>query len=172
MAWAQPLEGPRAFSVAELSSGVAPGLEQQPTTPKATDPRETISQIMSRSSEWTEPSRHSELQYVTAVKNWLDTLPYEKQAKARKIMQDVHPTMQSLRDAIREKKAQLASLTYGKDTTPETLPRLGLQLQQLRAALKEELKRLKNRLNTEARVDMGPLGNDTFWMSLPPHETK
>lgn len=168
---AQPLNEPNVIPVAYISSDSSSEWQHQPSMPKSADPHETITDITSRSGEWTEPSEKSEVQYITAIRNWLNTLPRDKQGKARRILQDVHPTMHYLRDAIRDKKAQLASLTYGKDTTPETLPRLGLQLQQLRAALREELGRLKVRLAREAHVDMGPLGKDTFWMSLPPHKT-
>lgn len=140
-----------------------------PLSPKkrASSPEETVNGISARANDWTEPSLASENQYVAAVRNWLQTLEPGRRETARKIMRDAHPALSGLRKAIRDKKAQLANISFGRDTQPETLPRLGVELQKLRAALHAELSQLKKRLAREAGVDMGPLARDTFWLSLP-----
>lgn len=153
------------------TSEVSPHVPLFPPGSKPT-PEQTVDGITARSNDWTEPSLTSENQYVLAIRNWLQSLEPPRREMARKIMRDAHPALHDLREAIRHTKAQLASISFGPDTKPETLPRLGLELQRLRAALHAELQQLKGRLAREAGVDMGPLGRDTFWLSLPGREKK
>lgn len=131
------------------------------------NPGQTVDNLAARANDWTEPSKSSEAQYVLAVQSWLKSLAPERREAARRIMLDAHPVLHDLREAIRDKKAQLAAIRFDRDTRPETLPRMGLELQKLRAALHTELSSLKERISREVGVDMGPLGKDTFWLSLP-----
>lgn len=131
------------------------------------NPGQTVDSLSAKANDWTEPSKSSEAQYVLAVRSWLKSLEPRRRETARRIMRDAHPVLHDLREAIREKKAQLASIRFDRDTRPETLPRMGLELQRLRAALHTELASLKERISREVGVDMGPLGKDTFWLSLP-----
>lgn len=114
-----------------------------------------------------EPTRESEARYVDAIRDWLDQLPGFQREKARKILKDAHPVMHDLRNRIREKKRELVSLSFDRNTPPETLPRLGQELQDLRDQLKARLKEVENRLYYEAGVAIGPLGGDGFWLSTP-----
>lgn len=146
----------------------APHLDGDSHPPHDKYPGETVEQLASRANDWHEPSLQSEKIYINAIRQWLATLPPMQRALTRRILRDAHPAMQSLRMAIREKKAQLASLSFDHDTKPEALPRLGQELQQLRRSLKQELQKLGDRLQREAGVSMGPLGGDSFWLAPPP----
>lgn len=130
-------------------------------------PKKAVDTISSKANEWHEPSQESEEIYIQAIRQWLSSLPPQKRIITRKILKDAHPVMHSLRMAIREKKAQLSSLSFDSNTLPETLPRLGLELQKLKHTLKLELAKLGNRLKNEADVQMGPLGGDGFWLAPP-----
>lgn len=132
-------------------------------------PEQTVDHLASKANEWNEPSRKSEEIYVLAIRQWLSTLPDEKRQLARKILREAHPVLESLRVAIREKKAQLAAISFDQNTKPETLPRMGQDLQKLRTSLRNELEKLGDRLEDEAGVSMGPLGGDGFWL-MPPGE--
>lgn len=130
---------------------------------------ESISAI---SDDGTEPSPDSENQYILAVRDWLNSLEPEKREIARKIMLDAHPVLHNLRKAISEKKAQLAAISFGPNTKPEALTRIGVELQKLRFALQTELEKLKSRLASEAGVDVGLAGKDIFWLTLPASKKK
>ncbi len=93
-----------------------------------------------------EPTRETEARYVDAI---------------------AHPALHDLRNRIREKKGELVSLSFDRNTPPETLPRLGQELQDLRDQLKSRLKEVEKRLNIEAGVTMGPLDGDALWLSTP-----
>lgn len=114
-----------------------------------------------------EPTRESEARYVDAIRDWLAKLPDFQREKARKILKEAHPALHDLRSRIREKKGELVSLSFDRNTPPETLPRLGQELQELRDELKSRLKDVEKRLNYEAGVVMGPLGGDGLWLSTP-----
>lgn len=129
-------------------------------------PLDMIDGLKSKSKEMSEPSQKSEDQYVAAIRKWLETLEPFQRERARKIMTEAHPGLHSLREAIRNKKAQLASISFDKGMPPETLPRLGMELQELRANLNAELKRVGDRLRYEAGVELGP-SDDSFWLSPP-----
>lgn len=138
-----------------------------PGSNRTDTPRQTVDSLFAKSNDWTEPSKNSEIQYVLAVRAWLKTLEPKRREAVRRIMRDAHPVLRDLREAIRDKKEQLASIRFDRETRPETLPRMGIELQKLRAALHKELASLKERISREVGVDMGPLGNDTFWLPLP-----
>lgn len=138
---------------------------------KQESPQETVEGLHSRANDPHEPSRESEERYVAAIRSWLDTLEPFQQEKARKIMRDAHPGLQALRDAIRDKKSQLASISFDRGMPPETLPRLGMELQKLRASLNRELEKVNDKLRYEAGIKMDTSNHDTFWL-FPPEELK
>lgn len=105
---------------------------------------------------------------VAAARQWLDTLPPAKREIARAIMRQSNPRAAALRQAINEKKAQLAGVNFNRDVAPETLPRLGLELQQLRRDLRSELLRTHFRLSRDAYIILPPLPKDAVCLPLPP----
>ena len=109
-------------------------------------------------------SAAGEKEYVEKIRSWLKTLPNEQEAAARKILREAHPEIHDLRRAIYDKRMELTALSFGKKTSPETLPRLGQELQYLRRALRAKLENINNRLRTEAGVTMGPLAGEGFWL--------
>ena len=114
-----------------------------------------------------EPSEESERHYRAAINKWLDSLPEEQGERARKILREVHPEFHALRKAIREKKSELIALSFDRNTPPETLPRLGQQLLDLREKLAGRLKEVEKRLHDEAGIALGPLAGEGFWLSTP-----
>lgn len=138
---------------------------------KADSPQDTVESLHSRSGEPQEPSAASEERYVTAIRSWLATLAPFQREKARKIMVEAHPALQNLRNAIRDKKSELASLSFDRGMPPETLPRLGMELQQLRSCLNNELKKVNEKLRYEAGIKMDTSRQDSFWL-FPPDDLK
>lgn len=130
-----------------------------------TSPGETFDGLAAKAREWSEPSQNSEIRYVYAIRKWLSSLNPDERAIAQKILREAHPRTRALRVAIREKKSQLAAISFDHHTRPETLPRLGQELQALRAALRQELKAVDQRLRDEAGIPTGPLGGDGFWLA-------
>ncbi|MBD5552848.1 MAG: hypothetical protein HDQ44_00775 [Desulfovibrio sp.] len=126
-----------------------------------------LEEINSRSMDAAEPSLQSERQYVSAIRAWLDSLEPGQQERARKIMREAHSDLHALREAIRNKKHELASISFSKGMPPETLPRLGMELQHLRASLGQELRKVSDRLRKEAGVDVDAADAQTFWF-VPP----
>lgn len=141
------------------------GANRLKQTPDPQTPRETVDGLSARAKDWREPSRESEEKYVEAIRLWLDSLEPFKRERARAILREAHPYLEDLREAIRDKKAQLAALSFDRGTSPETLPRLGMELQKLKASLRDRLKQVTNRLRFEAGVDTGPMQSDSFWLS-------
>lgn len=155
-------DSPLCFLAAsEPKASVAP-LPQRPS------PGQTVDDLVLKSTNTAEPSQKSEEVYIGAIRLWLNSLEPVKRELARKIMVEAHPGLHALREAIRHKKSQLASISFDKGMPPERLPRLGMELQQLRASLNRELKRVQERLRYEAGVEMDSVKGDTFWLSLPP----
>lgn len=128
------------------------------------DPEKTVDSLAAKANDWREPSKKSEEKYILAIRQWLDGLEPFQRERARQILREAHPDMRALRTAIREKKHELANLSFDHGTRPETLPRLGQELQALRKALRSKLDALGKRLRYEAGVSMGPLGGDGFWL--------
>lgn len=131
----------------------------------APTPAATGDHLAAKSNDWREPSRKSEEKYVSAIRDWLESLKPFQRERARQILREAHPTMRALRTAIREKKLQLASMSFDHDTNPEILPRLGQELEALRRTLRTKLDALGKRLRYEAGVSMGPLEGDGFWLA-------
>lgn len=129
------------------------------------DTARELNGLASCANDWQEPSARSEERYVLAIRQWLESLDPKKREVVHGILGDAHPTMQALRVAIREKKSQLASLSFNRSTTPDTLPRLGQELASLRRTLNIKLQEVAARLHDEAGVSMGPLGGDGFWLA-------
>lgn len=125
---------------------------------------QTLDALCSKSNDWNEPSLQSEHIYIGALRRWLGSLQPFQQERARRILRESQPDMSELRRAIREKKSELAALSYDRNTTPETLPRLGMELQELRATLLRKLQMLNNRLYFEAGVKLGPMGDSCYWL--------
>lgn len=150
-----------------------PGHEPDGAHPELLNPRinqtpeKTVNSLAARANDWREPSYRSEERYVMAIRQWLDSLAPFQRERASKILREAHPGMRALRVAIRDKKTQLATLNFDRDTRPDTLPRLGQELQELRAELRARLKKVGDRLKFEAGVPMGPLGGDGFWLAPP-----
>lgn len=151
---------------AEESSSLS-RTENLSTPVQKEDPGKVVDRLAARANDWHEPSRRSEERYVQAIRKWLDSLQPGKREQARQILREAHPSLRDLRIAIREKKSQLATLTFDQDTSPEALPRLGQELQDLRNALRGKLQGLADRLRDELDVSMGPLGGDGFWLAPP-----
>lgn len=115
-------------------------------------------------------SPEREERYTRSVRQWLDSLPAEQQKQARKILRDAHPGLHELRVRIREKTTALAELRFSSATPPDTLPRLGQELQRLRAQLRRRLHTVNERLRHEVGVPMGPLGEDGLWLTPLPDD--
>lgn len=140
-------------------------LYQIPRSAQAPDA--TIDELAASSNDWFEPSPKSEIRYVGAIRQWLDTLSPSQQEKARKILKEARPRTYALRVAIRDKKKELQTLNFNANMRPDALPRLGQELNDLRGALRAELQQVGDRLLHEAGVGMGPLGGDGFWLAPP-----
>ncbi|WP_165078803.1 MULTISPECIES: periplasmic heavy metal sensor [unclassified Desulfovibrio] len=110
-------------------------------------------------------SPEREAHYTRSVRQWLETLPEGQREQALKILQEAHPDVHALRVRIREKKAELESLRFDSTTPPDTLPRIGLELQMLRSQLRRRLLHISEVLRTEVGVPMGPLGEEGFWLN-------
>lgn len=142
---------------------------QESTAPLLLDsPEEILERLEATTSDWMEPSLRSEVHYVLAIRKWLASLPPGKQSKARRILREAHPGLRNLRAAIREKKLQLSSLSFDRDTGPETLPRLGQELQQLRSELKRQLVNVSERVRKELGINLEPDGE--IWLALPENQ--
>lgn len=112
-------------------------------------------------------SPEREAHYTRSVRQWLATLPPVQQVRARKILQAAHPGVHALRERIREKKAELAALSFDSSTPPDTLPRIGQELQLLREQLRRRLLLVNEQLRDEVGVPMGPLREDGLWLNPP-----
>lgn len=146
---------------ASLSNGMQQDISANEITRKV---EQTIDALYGKSNDWQEPSLKSEHIYIGALRRWLGSLQPFQQERARKILREAQPAMSGLRKAIRDKKSELAELSFDRNTAPETLPRLGMELQELRATLQHKLQVLSNRLYFEAGVKLGPIDDNGFWL--------
>lgn len=83
-------------------------------------------------------------------------LTQEQQGAVDRIMDEYRPRIQALHQQLHDKMMELKGFSYAKDTDPEVLPRLGRELQELREALREELRTMDSRLAQEAGVTLRP----------------
>lgn len=116
-------------------------------------------------------SAEREAHYTHSVRQWLERLPAGQREQARKILQEAHPDVHALRVRIREKKAELESLRFDSATPPDTLPRIGLEIQMLRSQLRRRLNQVSELLRNQVGVPMGPLGEEGFWLN-PLHDDR
>ncbi len=111
-----------------------------------------------------DPAEHAE--YVTpqgglqqspavAMKNWLQQLTPQQRLKAQTVIDEYSPRILELRKRITQKKAELAHLSYNQTTSPDTLPRLGQELQMLRDELQTLLMRADQRMCAEVGIPLG-----------------
>ena len=93
-------------------------------------------------------------------RNWeilysnIDGLPQEKQDKAREIVQESLPGLQSIEKRIALKMNELNDITYSTSADADSLPRLGMDLQKLRNELATAIMQVNIRLQKEAGVSM------------------
>lgn len=127
-------------------------------------PSQMVDRLDAKSSDWQEPSKQSEERYKKAILQWLSDMQPRQRELAYKILKDAHPEMHNIRMAIRDKKRELANLSFNMHTTPEALPRLGQELQNLRKKLHSGLELISERLREEVGVSLGPLERDSFWL--------
>lgn len=109
-------------------------------------------------------SEEGEAEYVARMKNWLDSLPAAKQAIATNILTDSHEEMHKLRKAIYSKKLELAGVRFDNQESLATLPKLGMDLQKLRATLRAKLENINARLMREAGIKMDELAGEGIWL--------
>ena len=89
----------------------------------------------------------------------LDLLPPQKCAKAIAIMDDFKKKSFNLRQLIATKKHELESLSFDQKTSPDTLPRLGYELQVLRDELRAAHMNADQRMRLEVGVPLGTLAS-------------
>lgn len=92
---------------------------------------------------------------VRDLDDWLQSLSPVQQAKAKSILEETRPRIKELRKRIQNKMVELESLNYDQETSPETLPRLGRELQLLRDELRAELLHMDDRMIREVGVSLG-----------------
>lgn len=97
---------------------------------------------------WQEPA-------VTGLSSWLEGLPPMQRAAAQQVVDHYLPQVQALRQRILLKKNELAQLRYDLETPPDTLPRLGRDLQHLRDELRALLLRADADMRSQAGVALG-----------------
>lgn len=160
-------EASASEAAASAESGSGKIISEEPSkNSSASSPEQTVNSLEAKSSHWQEPSRRSEEEYKLAIRTWLDKLPPRQRERTFKILHEAHPEIHALRVAIRNKKKELANLSFNRRTTPEALPRLGQELQALRQILSSRLETINKRLQSEAGISMGPLEGDAFWLNL------
>lgn len=93
---------------------------------------------------------------VRDLDEWLQSLSPVQQAKAKSILEETRPRIKELRKRIQNKMVELESLSYDQETSPETLPRLGRELQLLRDELRAELLHMDDRMLREVGDSLGP----------------
>ena len=89
----------------------------------------------------------------------LEQLPPQKCAKAIAIMDDFKKKSHYLRELIETKKNELESLSFDQKTSPDTLPRLGYELQVLRDELHAVHMNADQRMRLEVGVPLGTLAS-------------
>ncbi|MBQ7739465.1 MAG: hypothetical protein IJT59_07420 [Desulfovibrionaceae bacterium] len=81
------------------------------------------------------------------IETWIGTLSDEKRLAARLKVAAHKNNITNLQATLRQKLAELRTLRYDSRSSPETLPRLGLELQEIRKKLLLEYDALTKGLN-------------------------
>lgn len=89
----------------------------------------------------------------------LERLPPKKYATAIAIMDDFRKKSYYLRKLIETKKGELESLNFDHKTSPDTLPRLGYELQTLRDELRAVHMNADQRMRLEVGIPLGTLAS-------------
>ena len=82
-----------------------------------------------------------------AIEAWISTLSDEQRLVARLKVDAHRDKINDLQARLRQKLAELRSLRYDSRSTPETLPRIGMELQEIRASLRQEYERSRSKLD-------------------------
>lgn len=90
------------------------------------------------------------------LENWLNALSPTQRVKALTVLDDARPGITDLRRKIQDKKVQLQNLSYDRDTSPDTLSRLGRDLQILRDELRAAFSSLDERMRNEVGEALSP----------------
>lgn len=106
-------------------------------------------------AEYAAPQEGSRQSSAVAMKSWLQQLTPQQRLKAQAIIDTYSPHILELRESIARKKRELALLSYNQTTSPDTLPRLGQELQRLRDELQALLLRADQQMCTEVGVSLG-----------------
>lgn len=102
---------------------------------------------------------------------WLDYLPPSQRMKAQLIMEEYRPKVRDLRQRIFSKKSELEELSYNRNTSPDTLPRLGRELQVLRDELQALLIHADQRMRREVGIPLGTLASRGCSMEFTSKDT-
>lgn len=125
--------------------------------------QESLRQSMSAPDK-ADLSDAGEAEYVAKIKKWLASLPAAKREIAAPILANAHDEMHSLRKAIYLKKLELAAVRFDNQESLAELPKLGMDLQKLRATLRAKLEKINSRLMREAGIQMDELAGEGFWL--------
>ncbi len=87
----------------------------------------------------------------------LDYLPLSQRMEAQIIVAEYRPKVRELHQRIYSKKSELEDLRYNRTTLPNTLPRLGRELQILRDELQALLIQADQRMRREVGIPLGTL---------------
>lgn len=90
------------------------------------------------------------------MERWLADLPDHARTRAMIILEDARPALQDLHHQAFLKMEELRGLSFAGDTPPETLARLGMELQELRDRLRAAYHGVRERLRMEVGVDLPP----------------
>ena len=91
-----------------------------------------------------------------ALEAWISRLPPDLQGRARAVVAAHAQSLDSLHEGMLLKMDELVALRYDGETPPESLPRLGHELQELRDALRAEIIIMDEELRREIGVSPGP----------------
>ena len=92
---------------------------------------------------------------VPGLGSWLEGLSPAQHIPAQQVVEDYLPRVQALRQRILLKKNELAQLRYDLETPPDTLPKLGRELQFLRDELRTLLLHADADMRRQAGVSLG-----------------
>ncbi len=92
---------------------------------------------------------------------WSSELSHEQHRQMQKILHEAAPKIKLLRDGLQQKIIELKNFAYASPNDYETLALLGQELQNQRRILRQELKKLDEKLLREVGVSLhGYRGRD------------